>query len=377
MRGVIFNILVCVFFLLFASAVFSQENVQEILETIKNNLVIAEDYLHDGKITELRNLMWEEVDPKMLQIVNYIENNLQTIQEVGIYSYEEINLSHGDVKRGTYMFDRVKIDVEYAINDMDFERKIYETKDAVNDLREISILVPEVDIAYSKKNEPFLISEADVDSFSINVKEVDTYSKIKSMNVTMTNQDLDIRYDEAIYEYTNADDSNSSIIIKYINKKIKIEKYLFGAEIYEVFPDSFNISSVIFKSAHAPEKNRNRVMVFSGDISANRTIQLIYIVKSNETIEKLSQTLLVLPKNNINQENVNDDENIIPKKTEEKPTFDDIEIVEKQNYIPYIVLGILIFTFLILVWGNLVTKDKMAKDLEKYRRKINTLKDNV
>ena len=370
MRGVFLGVLLLLFLV---SAGFSQEDIQTKLNTISSSIENAESYLLDGKITELRNIMLDDVDPEINQISNYIENDIYTLQDVGIYDLEELNLSQGDLMRGRDMFKRVKVDVDTEINDWDFEKKIYEARDIIKAFREISILIPEIEV--SRKSTRIIMNKNITDSFSINVKDIETYSKLKYMNISEINKKTEINCDEFIYSYTNVDESNTSIIMKAINKKIKFYDTIKDVELYEIFPDYLNLSEVIFKSAHAPDSTKNRVLIYKGTLLANRTLSVNFIIKSNESIDTISQTAIIIPPKTTSQEIL--EENIIPKQKEEPVKFGDIEIIEKQNTVPYIILAILVVLFLLLVLGNLTTRNKLAKDLEKYRRKINVLKGNV
>jgi hypothetical protein len=352
---------------------FAQEDIQSKLDAISHSIDTAQSYMLDGKITELRNTMLDDVDPEINQISNYIENDIYTLQDVGIYNLEELNLSQGDLMRGRDMFKRAKVDVDTEINDWIFDNKINEARDIVKAFREISILIPEIEV--SKKNTQIIMNQNSIDHFSINVRDIETYSKLKSMNISEINKKTEIKYDEMIYTYTNVDESNTSVIIKSINKKIKFYEMIKDVELYEVFPDYFNLSEVIFKSAHAPDSGKNRVLIYKGTLLANRTLSVTFIIKSNESMDTISQTMIIIPHENKTQEIL--EENIIPKQKDEPVKFGDIEIIEKQNYVPYIILAILVVLFLLLVLGNLMTRNKLAKDLEKYRRKINVLKGNV
>ena len=63
------------------------------------------------------------------------------------------------------------------------------------------------------------------------------------------------------------------------------------------------------------------------------------------------------------------------KKTGDKDTT--TQIGEKLTYVPHIILGTLIVVFLLLIIHRTKTKDKTAKKLEKYRKKINILRKTV
>lgn len=373
-RCVYFGIL---FFLLFATLVFAQTHFQPELDTIYSNLDLAEEKLLDNKITELRNLIWEDVDPMLKGITDNIENNIQTMSYIGIYDLDEINLSYGDIKRGMAMFEKTKIDVNYAINEMDFEKKIYEERDIVEELRKISYLLPEIEVTYSKKNEVYNITEKDIDSFALNIKDIEMFTSLKKMNLTFVNSNIEFKEDEISYTYTNYDESNKSILVKSINKKIRASNTVENIQIYEIFPEEILISDINFRTTHEPDVKKNAVLLYSGTFFEDRTIPVYFIIKTNLSSKDVSKTLVVLE--SLDSSKQKNDFEIINQsfKKIEPIKFEDIEIIEKENYVPYIILFILICVFLMLVLGSLIIKDKLARDLEKYRKRINNLKGNV
>jgi hypothetical protein len=350
----------------------SQEDTQQKLDEVLEKADLAESKRLDIKITEMRNIMWEEVDPVIRTIVDEIENNIEIIKYLNIYDFEEINLSHGDIKKGIALFDRTKIDSSYSINEMDFEKKIKDTKDVVKNLKKVSLLIPEVEVQYSIINEKYNITDDEVDKFSIKVRDVDNYKNLKRMNLTYIRTNLEFKKDEVKYMFTNEDEHNLSIEVKAINKKIVAKNNLRGIEMYELFDEDLNSSKVLFKTPHSFMETQNTVLIHKGNLPKDTIIPINYVLKLNRT-EFVSMTLIMYDKYQI----LPDEEEESYKKNEEKKDIQDYaELEEKQNNFPYIILCALIIIFLVLILGSFVSQNKIAKDLNEYRRKINNLKKN-
>ncbi|MFA6089675.1 MAG: hypothetical protein WC755_07475 [Candidatus Woesearchaeota archaeon] len=355
---------------------FCQEGLemQKELDNILLRTEVAQTKILDNKITEARNIMWEEVDPVLKSISDSMENNIETLIYIGVFEFDEINLSQGDIKRATTMFEKTKVDVTYTINEMDFQEKIYKTRDVVKDLKEIGQILPEINVIYTRKKENYNLSKSNIDSFSIYIKDIDTYKAIKDMNITKISDILEFNVDEVSYTYTNKEDTNQSVVIKSINKKIKATQTINQIEIYEVFTDKMNASDLILRTSHMLDISGNKLLLYKGTLTEGKIIPLNFIIKTNMSIEDMSQTIIILPKETLQK---NTEETVVSViKKEEKINFGDIDIKTKQNYVPYIILGILVILFLLLVINSLSSKEKLAKDLETYRKKINNLKGN-
>lgn len=348
--------------------------MQKELDNILLRTEVAQTKILDNKITEARNIMWEEVDPVLKSISDSMENNIETLIYIGVFEFDEINLSQGDIKRATTMFEKTKVDVTYTINEMDFQEKIYKTRDVVKDLKEIGQILPEINVIYTRKKENYNLSKSNIDSFSIYIKDIDTYKAIKDMNITKISDILEFNVDEVSYTYTNKEDTNQSVVIKSINKKIKATQTINQIEIYEVFTDKMNASDLILRTSHMLDISGNKLLLYKGTLTEGKIIPLNFIIKTNMSIEDMSQTIIILPKETLQK---NTEETVVSViKKEEKINFGDIDIKTKQNYVPYIILGILVILFLLLVINSLSSKEKLAKDLETYRKKINNLKGN-
>lgn len=358
---------------LLSSAEAANSTFQYTLGTAKTQVDAARAYLDANKVTECRNIMWEKVDPVIKEISDTLENHIEIIKDVDIYDLEEVNLSHGDVKRGIQLFSKAKVDVTYAINDMDFERKIFSTYDVIEELSDISVLLPEAEVTFSKADELEQFTEEGADEFSLRVRDIESYTIIKSMNATLMNELFSITRDIATYTFTNTDENNQSITIQSVTKKIIANKDIPSAAIYEIYPDDIPLSSLIFRSAHSTQAAHNRIFLYDGALKRGNIIPVNYLVKANDSTS-LSYTLIEYPSPASQSEKITEE---VQKKGQPPISFEDIDVSEEKNYLPSIILYLLILVFFLLLLGSLLGKNRVAESLEQYRRRINNLKRNV
>lgn len=350
---------------------------QSLLNSLDKKLDNAQIKLKENKITELRNILWEDVDPKIKIMIDNIENDIENIKYVNNYDFPEFNLSHGDVKRGMDLFERVKIDSDYAINNMDFQEKIYETREVIKKLRITTQLIPEVEVDNKKINQEFELEEEIIETFSIKIKDVDTYKDVKDMNITYINKIFDFKIDQTNYKFVNKDESNITKTITEINKKIYPVNQVRNVKIYEVFCEDINISDVSFTTPHSYQFEKNSVLIYEGNMYENSVTPINYISKINSS-DELSMTLIVVEvpktKSEIDDEVIDNNK---PTIEEDNNDFNkEYTIEEKLNYFPYILLGALTMILFVLILYNVLTKNKTALELEQFRKKINNLKAN-
>src|SRR3989344_3660257 len=188
------------------------------------------------------------------------------------------------------------------------------------------------------------------------------------------NEWFSLASDIATYTFSNADENNHTVTIKSVTKKIVANKDIPYVSIYEAYPDETPITSLIFRSAHSTEIEHNRIFLYEGTLKGGNIIPINFLLKSNST-DDLSYTLIdyqtensIDPNKDIEQTNKKDPKTI---------SFDDIELKEKENHLPSVILAILILIFFLLVLGSLLNKNRVAEGLEQYRRRINNLKRNV
>lgn len=360
------------------------------LEIIKEHNLNASKKAQENKITEMRNIIWTEINPELKKLSDEIENHIEIIKYLDLYNFLNINITHGDIKRGDKLFDRTKSDITYIINkptDKNYINVIKDIEETINDLKEIAILIPEIEIEFKRENEQILFSNDKLDLFSINIKNTNTYTNFKKQDIQILNEYFNIFIDEVSYFVKNSDEHNKTQIVTSINQKIYATKNIEFVEIYEIYNENIQIKDIIYKTPHSKNSINNSALLHKGELLKDNSIisevNLLtnYTEKTNHLYFKLPESIYIVKKDNISNSSIseNNDSKIIEDSPSKENNFDEktLKIEKEEEYtLEITVLILLIILFSILI--NMLNKvNKTVTKLENSRNQINKLKKEL